>query len=195
MKIICMGDSITYGYGLDDLSKRWTDLVAAATGHTLINCGISGDTTGGMLARCQHQVFAQEADAMLLLGGINDISLTGQYRGACANVVAMVRQAQAQQLPVILGLPLPVVPRDIVEVFWDTERNAQRTAELGEQYAYWLQHYAEDNQIPCVDFRTPFLLSDGMPDRTLFQDGLHPTEEGHRRMAEAVCRVLGEIRL
>ena len=71
MKIICMGDSITYGYGLTELSQRWTDLAAERTGHTLVNCGVNGDTTGGMLARCQNQVFAQSPDAMVLLGGIN----------------------------------------------------------------------------------------------------------------------------
>ena len=53
MKIICMGDSITYGHGLSHLSQRWTDLVAARTGHALVNRGVSGDTTGGMLSRCQ----------------------------------------------------------------------------------------------------------------------------------------------
>ena len=41
MKICCMGDSITYGHGLEDISCRWTDLVAERTGHTLINLGIS----------------------------------------------------------------------------------------------------------------------------------------------------------
>ena len=78
MKIICMGDSITYGFGLPDLSKRWSDLVSARTGHTLINRGISGDTTGGMLARCQTQVFNQAPDAMVLLGGFL-VSLEGLY--------------------------------------------------------------------------------------------------------------------
>ena len=67
MKIICMGDSITYGHGLSDLSQRWSDLVSTRTGHTLVNRGVSGDTTGGMLARCQTQVFADPPDAVVLL--------------------------------------------------------------------------------------------------------------------------------
>ena len=67
MKIMCMGDSITYGNGLTDLSDRWSDIVAARTGHTLVNLGIGGDTTGGMLARCQTQVFAKDPDVLHLL--------------------------------------------------------------------------------------------------------------------------------
>lgn len=190
MKIICMGDSITYGYGLADLSQRWSDLTAARTGHILVNRGVSGDTTGGMLARCQTQVFDQKPDAMVLLGGINDIDITGEYRRACANVVSMVRQAAALEIPVILGLPLPVVPEDMQSPAWDEGRDKQRTARLCGQYARWIAHYCQDNQFPMADFRSPFLLADGAPDRTLFQDGLHPTEEGHRRMAGVLCALL-----
>ena len=192
MKIICMGDSITYGFGLPDLSKRWSDLVSARTGHTLINRGVSGDTTGGMLARCQTQVFHQAPDAMVLLGGINDISITGQYRPVCANVVAICRQAELLSIPVILGVPLPIFPADMCPPEWDPEQDMARTAALGEQYAHWIRHYAADKHLPLADFRSPFLRPDGTADRSLFQDGLHPTEEGHRRMADVLCRVLAD---
>ena len=192
MKIICMGDSITYGFGLPDLSKRWSDLASARTGHTLINRGVSGDTTGGMLARCQTQVFNQAPDAMVLLGGINDISITGQYRPVCANVVAICRQAELLSIPVILGVPLPIFPADMCPPEWDPEQDMARTAALGEQYAHWIRHYAADKHLPLADFRSPFLRPDGTVDRSLFQDGLHPTEEGHRRMADVLCQVLAE---
>ena len=192
MKIICMGDSITYGFGLPDLSKRWSDLASAHTGHTLITRGVSGDTTGGMLARCQTQVFNQAPDAMVLLGGINDISITGQYRPVCANVVAICRQAELLSIPVILGVPLPIFPADMCPPEWDPEQDMARTAALGEQYAHWIRHYAADKHLPLADFRSPFLRPDGTVDRSLFQDGLHPTEEGHRRMADVLCRVLAE---
>jgi len=192
MDIICMGDSITYGYGLTDLSKRWSDLVAARTGHNLINRGVSGDTTGGMLARCQTQVFHRKPDLMVLLGGINDISLIGQYRPACANVAAICRQAELLEIPVVLGVPLPISPPDMCPPGWDVEQDVERTAVMGEQYATWIRHYAAIRPLPLADFRTPFLLPDGTVDRTLFQDGLHPTEEGHRLMADVLCRVLAE---
>ena len=192
MKIICMGDSITYGHGLSDLSQRWTDLVAARTGHTLVNRGVSGDTTGGMLSRCQTQVFADPPDAMVLLGGINDINLTGQYRPVCANVVAMVRQAMAMELPVILGLPLPIVPEDMAAFGWDRGSDPFAAAQLCEAYAQWLRAFCQRHDLPLADFRSPFLLPDGAVRRELFQDGLHPTAAGHARMADALCQVLAE---
>ena len=193
MKIICMGDSITYGHSLSDLSQRWTDLVAARTGHALVNRGVSGDTTGGMLARCQNQVFAQFPDAMILLGGINDINLTGQYRPVCANVAAIARQAMALELPILIGLPLPIVPEDLKVMAWDKDCDPFRSAGLCEQYAEWLRAFCASKELPLVDFRSPFLQADGTVRRELFQDGLHPTAEGHALMAEELCRVLAEV--
>ncbi len=193
MKIICMGDSITYGYGLSNLSQRWSDLTSACTGHDLVNCGVSGDTTGGMLTRCQAQVFSQKADAVIFLGGINDISILGDDKPVRANVISIFRQAQAHQLPLLLGVPLPVVPEDLGSPAWEPDRDNLRLGELCQQYAGWIRQFADVNQIPLIDFHSPFLLPDGRPDGTLFQDGLHPTAEGHRRMAEVLCRVLDAL--
>ena len=50
MKLICIGDSLTFGYGVRP-SQRWTRLCAQETGWEIVNEGISGDTTGGMLVR------------------------------------------------------------------------------------------------------------------------------------------------
>ena len=51
MKLICIGDSLTFGYGVRP-SQRWTRLCAQETGGEIVNEGISGDTTGGMLVGC-----------------------------------------------------------------------------------------------------------------------------------------------
>ena len=193
MKIICMGDSITYGHGLTDLSRRWSDLTAARTGHTLINLGVNGDTTGGMLSRCQTQVFPQTPNAMVLLGGINDINLTGDYRFAKVNMTAILQQAAAIGLPVIVGIPLPVVPEDMAFLNWDNDRNLAKSVEECQQYAQWLQALCTHKGMPVADFRSPFLQSDGTVRRELFQDGLHPTAAGHALMADVLCRVLTEL--
>ena len=50
MKLICIGDSLTFGYGVRPF-QRWTRLCAQETGWEIVNEGISGDTTGGMLVR------------------------------------------------------------------------------------------------------------------------------------------------
>ena len=84
MKLICIGDSLTFGYGVH-LSQRWTRLCAQETGWELVNEGINGDTTGGMLARMQGGVLAELREGglgagrpyVLLMGGSNDVFYSG----------------------------------------------------------------------------------------------------------------------
>ena len=55
MKIICIGDSLTEGYGVGR-PENWVTLLNERSENDIINKGISGDTTGGMLARFQKDV-------------------------------------------------------------------------------------------------------------------------------------------
>ncbi|MFT6707865.1 MAG: acyl-CoA thioesterase-1, partial [Flavobacteriales bacterium] len=49
-KLVTLGDSLTEGYNIDKL-KRWTKLLHQKHNLEIINSGISGDTTTGMLSR------------------------------------------------------------------------------------------------------------------------------------------------
>lgn len=190
MKIACMGDSITFGEGLPDRRARWTDLAAEKTGHTLVNFGISGDTTAGMLARCQKDVFGKDFDALLWLGGVNDISYTSDYRCAWANTLAVYCQARAYGIPFLMGIPLPVTA--MPQRAYYPYRDGERVMALVDEFAGLLKIYCAEKAIPCVDFREGFVDPDGRPKAELFFDGLHPNEEGHRRMADTLCGVLAQ---
>ena len=99
MKLICIGDSLTFGYGVH-LSQRWTRLCAQETGWELVNEGINGDTTGGMLARMQGGVLAELREGglgadrpyVLLMGGSNDVFYSGSDAAARGNMGAMIHQ-------------------------------------------------------------------------------------------------------
>lgn len=193
MTIFCVGDSITYGATLTDLSARWTDLTAAQTGYNLVNCGIGGDTTAGIMLRCHTQVFPQKPDAVLILGGSNDISFTWDYKQACANVVSIVRNAQAQGIVCIVGIPVPMAAEDLAFRPWDPERDQAHIAMQCRRYAQWLTVYCRERNIPYVDFHTPFLNADGTVRRELLSDGLHPNAMGHRVMADTLCHTLPKL--
>ena len=94
MKVVCLGDSLTYGYGVPR-KDCWASLTAARTGHTLVNRGVNGDTTGGMLARFGRDVLEERPQRVLLMGGANDIIYGGSDAPARLNLMAMVRQAEA----------------------------------------------------------------------------------------------------
>ena len=188
MKIACMGDSITYGEGLSHRKNRWTDLVTEKTGHKCVNFGISGDTTTGMIARCQQAVFSQGFDALLWLGGVNDISYTSDYRTAWANTLAVYCQAKAYGIPFIMGIPLPVTVMPGRAYY--PHRSGEQVIALVEEYAAVLKIYCEEKEIPYADFRKAFVEKDGKGREELFLDGLHPNEAGHALMADALCAAL-----
>ena len=93
MKLICIGDSLTFGYGVRP-SQRWTRLCAQETGWEIVNEGISGDTTGGMLVRLRallaERDICVQRPLVLLMGGANDIFFSGTDTGARANMGAML---------------------------------------------------------------------------------------------------------
>ena len=93
MIIACLGDSLTYGYGIPR-PKVWTTLLARRTGIDVRNCGINGDTTGGMLARFHHHVVQAGADAVLIMGGFNDLALGTGLGTVKANIFALVQTFQ-----------------------------------------------------------------------------------------------------
>lgn len=193
MEIICLGDSLTFGYGVRR-SLCWTELAARASGWTLRNCGVCGDTTGGMLSRMRELLREDSGRRneryFLLLGGCNDIFYSGRREGAQENMAAMVHQLfGAGEAPIVaLGPGLGGVdyPHSWLSL---TDFTAAET--LVAEYEAWLERFCDAFGVRMLDFRRDFRDAAGKPRTELYLDGLHPNEAGHRVMAERVAKVIG----
>ena len=82
MTILCCGDSNTFGYDPRsflgdryDSADRWCDLLAAQTGHEVINAGINGQE----VPRDAYSFRQTPVDILLIMLGTNDL-----LRGASA---------------------------------------------------------------------------------------------------------------
>lgn len=65
MKIICLGDSFTEGYLVED--KSYTRFLSKA-GFDVINLGLNGSRTDSMLLRLKsYQRVEEEADLLIIL--------------------------------------------------------------------------------------------------------------------------------
>ena len=185
--IYCLGDSLTYGPGVR-VSQKWTTLAATDT-LQVVNMGISGDTTGGMLARLQpllqenvYRLPPQDRPLVLVMGGTNDIFFSGSDITARSNMAAMIHQLTSTGYRPLIGIPLPICPEDAPKK-WAALADFARSAALLEDYCRWLRTFAEAFDIPTVDFRKDYVNQGGSLRRDLFLDGLHPNAEGHRLMA------------
>lgn len=54
----CLGDSLTFGLGVRR-QDWWTSLAAQKLGVRVVNLGINGDTTAGMLVRLRLDVLSE----------------------------------------------------------------------------------------------------------------------------------------
>ena len=182
MKIICLGDSLTAGYRVPPESC-WVRLLDVETPHTWINAGVSGDTTAGLLVRLQTEVLPQNPDAVLIMGGSNDIALTGVCTQAQTNLMAMVHQCVARGVRPVVGIPLPIVG---IPEQWRPAASWELAPKASQAYIRWLRAFADAFGLRNVDFAEAVAAQGG--ERLYQPDGLHPNVEGHRVMADAVKR-------
>jgi acyl-CoA thioesterase-1 len=76
--LVCLGDSLTAGYGattpgVDDKSKSYPAYLQKKANITVINAGVSGDTTAQGLARVDSDVLSHNPDIVIILLAGNDV--------------------------------------------------------------------------------------------------------------------------
>jgi acyl-CoA thioesterase-1 len=159
--ILVLGDSISAGYGLE-AREGWVSLLEARLAerpesYEVVNASVSGETTGGGLARLPDALARHRPEVVVLELGGND-GLRGypiaRIRGNLARMVALAREAGAGVLLVGMHIP-PNYGARYTEAFHGTYREI-----------------AERDGVALV----PFLLEGVATDGALMQgDGIHPT--------------------
>ena len=178
--VLFLGDSLTAGYGLEAGEAYPTRVqeLAAADGVTLtvVNAGLSGDTTAGGVRRLPW-LLRQPLDVLVLALGANDGLRGLPLDHTRANLQAIVDQVRARQPKVRIILAGMQVPPN-----------------LGPEYTAGFRRLfpelAEKNRLLLV----PFLLEGvgGVPELNL-ADGLHPNAAGQKVLAANVWKVLQPV--
>lgn len=189
--IVCHGDSLTQGADLNP-NYTWPVLVENRVGIEIINSGIGGDTSGGLLGRFYHDVVRHNPDVVLVMGGTNDLWWDLDVNIILANIFAMTCQAEYHNMAPVVGLPLPLYMENI--------RQQKMMAPIGgwenciqklERLIDALSFSARESDIAVLDFYHLFLDDTGEVQENYFlEDGLHPNKEGHMVMADAAARFL-----
>ena len=109
--IAALGDSLTQGYGLPQEDGFVPQLQAWLSAHgaaaTLINAGVSGDTTAGGFSRVDWTL-TDDVDAMIVALGGNDLLRGIAPEVSRANLAGILDVAQQKNVPVMLvGVPAP----------------------------------------------------------------------------------------
>jgi len=173
--ILCFGDSITAGYGIE-AGQTYPDILQQLLdkkgfNYRVVNSGISGDTTQGGLDRLTDAIRLKPRVTLLELGG-ND-GLRGIALGLTRdNLVQIAARLEASGSKiVILGITLPRnYGPDYIRQF---EAN-YRILSAEKKYAFM-----------------PFVLEGVYGGKSLMQtDGIHPTAAGAAVIANNVLKYL-----
>lgn len=175
--LLFLGDSLTAGYGLDP-GEAFPALIQkkideARRSWRVVNAGLSGDTTAGGLRRIDW-LLRQRVDMIVIELGGND-GLRGIPPAVSrVNLEAMIERVRAKHPAaqvVIAGMQMPV----------------NMGEEHRREFAAIFPAVAEAHDAVLI----PFLLEgvSGVPELNL-PDGIHPTAEGHRLVAETVWKIL-----
>lgn len=178
--VVIMGTSLTAGYGLDP-AQAYPALLqqkidSAALPFTVVNAGLSGETSAGALRRVQW-VLRQPTDVFVLETGANDGLRGLDVDSTRANVLAIVRAAHAAR---------PGVPICLVAMEAPPNMGPRYTA------AFRAIYPAVARATGAVLF--PFLLADVAGHPALNQDdGIHPNAAGEVIVAATVWRALKPV--
>jgi acyl-CoA thioesterase I len=172
IRILALGDSLTAGYGLDDLSLAFParlegELQAAGYDVEVLDAGISGDTTAGGRSRLDWSL-ADSPDAVIVGLGGNDGLRAVDPDVTYDNLNAIVERLTSEGLPVLLA-------------------GMQAPPNLGREYGdrFFGAYLRVADEYDVVFY--PFLLDGVAGDPTLNQDDrIHPNPDGVNVMVEKI---------
>lgn len=185
MKYICIGDSLTYGYGVSR-SEVWTKLLSDKYQIEVINKGINGDTTAGMLARFQNDVVAYKPSHVIIMGGTNDFIMGSSLAMVRVNISTMVHQAMSYNIIPVIGIQMLTDPI-MAKLSWSNVTDFLIVNNEIEKYRQWVINFSKIFNVPFIDFYDMFDNKlKHLDSHDLYMDGLHPTFEGNKILAEAI---------
>lgn len=175
--IVVLGDSLSAGAGVD-ADQAWPALLQkkideAGLNYTVVNAGVSGNTTADGLQRVDW-LLRRKTDVLILELGGNDGLRGLPIPTAKANLQTIIdryREKYPAVKIVIAGMKMP----------------PSMGTEYTDAFAKMYPDLATKNHATLI----PFLLEDTAGKADLMQpDQIHPNPEGHKIVAQTVWQIL-----
>lgn len=174
--IVAFGDSLIHGYGLAQgegfVPQMQAWLTAQGQDVTVINAGVSGDTTMGGLSRVAWTL-TPEVDAMIVTLGGNDFLRGLDPAASKSNIAGIVETAKSQGVEVLLtGMQAPGNYGPDYKAAFD---------------ALYAEVASDNNALLAESYFAGLPSEDPAELGALMQaDGIHPNREGVGLIVEAL---------
>lgn len=188
MKILCMGDSLTYGYGVRR-NKVWTSILAQGMpGTEFVNRGVTGDTTAEMKKRLMADILGAIPDQVILMGGSNDVFTGIGIEVTKNNLVDMVTECKKNHVEIIIMTPFPINAETMAEN-WKKLGVGRKSQEDLLKLRFWIKEFCDTNKILCIDTWKCFPRDIGEC-KLYYQDGIHLSNYGHEKFSNFILNYL-----
>ena len=178
--VVFLGTSLTAGYGLPT-EQAFPALIqqrldAEKLGYRVVNAGVSGDTSAGGLRRLDW-LLRLPVEVLVVELGSNDMLRGQDAASLVANLGKIIERTRATYPTarlVVAGMRAP--------------------PNLGARYVTAFEAVYPEIADTHGGVLIPFILDGVAGDASLNQaDGIHPTEEGHRVLADTVWQALAPV--
>ncbi len=175
--VVFLGDSITQGW--KSMAQDFPDL-------KVVNRGISGDTTRGVLYRLDADVLSLKPKAIVLLIGTNDIGAGGDPADAADNIKTILKDIRKQY---------PKIPVIVCEVMPSSEKQHRPPATIKKLNSLIKSKMRWHSNVYICDTWSIFAQPDGDCSKDIFPDLLHPNAEGYAKWVAALNPIFAKANL
>ena len=176
-RVVFMGDSITEGWG--------GKVPSFFTNNNFLCKGISGHTTGDMLARYTNDVINKKPQVVVILAGTNDIAQNDgvfvSMEQISNNIFYMAEMAMNKGIKVVLCSVLPSSGFGWTSI---------KPTDLIPRLNTIIEEWAAEHDCPYVDYYSLFVQENGSLDPKFSGDNCHPYLEGYYIMEQAMMPIL-----
>lgn len=172
--MILIGDSLTFGYGVDK-NKGWVYRLNKEYNINLLNKGVNGSTSTDMLSRFTVDVTRNNPSSIFIMAGTNDFLSNRSLNSVLDNIELMVKEGLTLTKDIFVGVPPTILKEMAYEKFMETDTYdyaIKNLAFLREGLIGLCSKYS----IKYLDFYT---LTLNNLDKDIFIDGVHLNEKGN----------------
>jgi lysophospholipase L1-like esterase len=191
LKILCLGDSLTAGYQSSagygyisyhpypEMLGNLLEKKKSITGieFLVLNKGINGDTTSGMLKRFHGNVENEEPDIVIIWGGINDLYRDCSSEDVMLNLKELYRRCVA-------------IETEPVACSVTSTRGFLRLNEVIRDLNRLIETYCVLEGFLFIDLYEATADVDGQLKSLYSDDGIHLSRAGYQRVAETIFNKL-----